>query len=93
MTANYGYTDGSGNYYITINTEACPTCQSHACVAACPERMFAVEPDDYDDLAAMVKREFTKQLKYKCAPCKPLANPPPPPCVAACPAAAITHSW
>ena len=34
MLANYGYSDGSGNYFITIDTEKCNRCGD--CVAACP---------------------------------------------------------
>ena len=93
MIANYGYTDGSGSYYITIHTDSCAACAGHPCVQACPEAMFTVELDDYDDPAAMIKREFLKQLKYKCAPCKPVNDPPTPSCVSACPAGAISHSW
>jgi len=93
MIANYGYTDGSGTYYITINTDACQSCKDTPCVPSCPEKMLTVELDDYDDPAAMVKREFWKQLKYKCAPCKPVADPTPPPCIKACLVKAITHSW
>jgi Fe-S-cluster-containing hydrogenase component 2 len=93
VIANYGYTDGSGSYYITVNTDSCPTCPGQPCVTTCPESMFIVEPDDYDDDAAMIKREFWKQVKYKCAPCKPVDQAQVPPCIAACPAKAISHSW
>ena len=47
MRANYGYTDGSGEWYITIDTNKCDGCR--ACAEACPEGCFAIEVDDYDD--------------------------------------------
>ena len=34
MKANYGYKDGSGEYYITIDTELCNSCSK--CVEVCP---------------------------------------------------------
>lgn len=93
MIANYGYMDGSGEYYITIDTDHCIDCEGHACITACPKDMFVVEPDDYDDDAAMIKGEFRHQVKYACAPCKPVSDRPPLPCMEACPADAISHSW
>ena len=34
MLANYGYKDGAGEFYITIDTDKCIECPDHACVAA-----------------------------------------------------------
>jgi len=93
MIANYGYTDGSGNYFITIDTSHCTACEHHRCITACPERLFIVEPDDYDEMAASIKKEFRHHLKYKCAPCKPVTSRPPLPCISACNLGAINHSW
>ncbi|MBM3327877.1 MAG: ferredoxin [Calditrichaeota bacterium] len=93
MIANYGYTDGSGSYYITIDTDRCATCAEHSCTQACPVGMFVVEPDDYDDDVASIGTTFRHNIKYACAPCKPVANRPPLPCAAACKAGAISHSW
>ncbi len=93
MIANYGYMDGSGEYYITIDTDNCSDCEHHGCVDACPKGMFAIETDDYDDMVATIKEEFRKQIKYACAECKPITDRPPLLCVEACTAGAITHSW
>lgn len=93
MLANYGYSDGSGEYYITINTDGCLGCKDHPCVDACPMGMFEVIEDDYDDLVAMVVDERRRALKYDCSECKPSTNPPPLPCVSACQHDAISHSW
>ncbi|MBM3326483.1 MAG: ferredoxin [Calditrichaeota bacterium] len=93
MLANYGYIDGSGQYYITIDTDKCIACQGHFCVEACPERMFTIETDDYDDNVAVIQDAFRHQIKYKCAPCKPVSSHPELPCIKACTAGAIEHSW
>ena len=93
MIANYGYMDGSGQYYITINTDLCNACDGHPCVMACPVKMFEIEVDDYDDTVATIKKEFRKSIKYSCSPCKPVSDRLPLPCVIACPLNAISHSW
>ncbi|UCD64878.1 MAG: 4Fe-4S dicluster domain-containing protein [Candidatus Zixiibacteriota bacterium] len=93
MKANYGYLDGSGEYFITIDTDHCTECTEHGCVAACPAGLFEIIVDDYDDEVAAIKEEHRKKVKYDCGPCKPVTDRPPLPCIAACPADAITHSW
>lgn len=89
--ANYGYTDGSGNYYIIVNTDKCDGCGK--CVEACPRGILEVITDDYDDRVLAVKQEHHKNLKYACAPCKPTSGTRVLKCQAACPYNAITHSW
>lgn len=89
--ANYGYTDGSGDYYITVDTDKCDGCEK--CVEACSQGVLEVITDDYDDLVALVKEEHRKNLKYVCAPCKPMTGPRELKCQTACPTDAITHSW
>jgi Fe-S-cluster-containing hydrogenase component 2 len=91
LRANYGYTDGSGEWYITIDTNLCDGCAK--CVEACPEKAFICEYDDYDDLVAMVTEEHRKKVKYTCGPCKPIEGGSVEPCHEACPHGAITHSW
>ncbi|MDP6510601.1 MAG: 4Fe-4S binding protein [Dehalococcoidia bacterium] len=91
MLANYGYSDGSGTYYITLDTDKCNGCGD--CVTACPQQMFLVEPDDYDDDKVVIKEAMRKDVKYLCAPCKPTAGPRELPCEATCAPGAIVHSW
>lgn len=96
MLANYGYKDASGDFFITIDTDKCDGCGD--CVSACPAQVFEVVDEDphdpmRDEPVAMVADEKKNKLKYECNPCKPSANQPPLPCVSACPAAAILHSW
>lgn len=93
MIANYGYMDGSGSFFITIDTDKCLTCPDHPCVGACPQGMFAVEVNDYDEAVAVIRAEFRHRVKYACAPCKPVSDRPPLPCQAACVPGAVSHSW
>ena len=95
MKANYGYKDGSGEYYITVDTELCNGCSK--CVEACPENVLEVVENELDPLAeelvARVTDEHRKKIKYSCAPCKPTGEPIALPCVQACEPGALTHSW
>ena len=93
MKANYGYMDGSGEFYITIDTDLCIECGDHSCVKACPSGLFEIIVDDYDDEVAAIKAEHRKKVKYDCGPCKPVSDRPTLPCVAACAPGALTHSW
>jgi ferredoxin len=96
MLANYGYSDGSGAYFITIDTEKCSGCGD--CVSACPASVFDVVDEDPNDPlneepVATVRDDKVKKIRYECAPCKPAGARPELPCVAACEPGAITHSW
>ncbi len=95
MIANYGYKDGSGDFFIAIDTDKCDGCGD--CVPACPNGVFAVGEDPNDPLCdepvAMVTDQERRKLKYTCAQCKPDHDRPPLPCVAACKPMAIEHSW
>ena len=93
--ANYGYSDGSGDWYIRINTKLCNGCAN--CVDACPTGSFELTEDAYDplsgELKASIKAAHRNSIKYDCGPCKPVQDRPPLPCVAVCEAEAISHSW
>jgi len=95
MKANYGYKDGSGDYFIAIDTDKCTGCKD--CVSACPYGVMVVGADENDPLSdkevAFVNRAERKKIKYTCAPCKPSTNRQPLPCIVACKPGAIAHSW
>ena len=93
MKAHYGYKDGAGDFFIIIDTDKCVACEEHGCATACPEGVLEIITDDYDDVVAAVAADHRKKIKYSCAPCKPDLNRPPLPCMTACKADAITHSW
>ena len=95
MIANYGYKDGSGKYFISIDTDKCNGCGD--CVPVCPAGVLEIRENDFDPLAeekmAVVTEEQRKKIKYSCAPCKPTAGHRDLPCVSACGLNAISHSW
>lgn len=96
MLANYGYSDGSGDYFITIDTQKCDACG--ACVVACPSNVLVTVDEDPNDPenegpVVVAHAESVRKLRYECDPCKSATNQAMPPCVAACKASAIWHSW
>ena len=91
MLANYGYKDGSGEYFIAIDSDKCNGCK--ACVEVCPANVLEMITDDYDDFVVAVTDEQRKKIKYACAPCKPVGSSAPIPCEKACELGAIKHSW
>ena len=92
MQAHYGYEDGSGRYYITVDTELCTGCTD--CLPACPAGVFEmIEEDPIDErMVAAVTDAHRKQIKYSCNPCKPSGYTSLP-CVEACEPNALIHSW
>ena len=95
MKANYGYNDGSGDFFITIDTDRCDGCRR--CVPACPAGVLEVGPDPNDPLrdepVAFVTDAHRRKAKYSCGPCKPVAGRTALPCMKSCPRDAIEHSW
>lgn len=95
MLAHYGYKDGSGEYFIVIDTDKCNGCGD--CVPVCPASVLEIGPDENDPFreepVAKVTEEQRKKIKYSCAPCKPERDRGELPCMAACEPDAITHSW
>jgi ferredoxin len=95
MIANYGYKDGSGEFFVSIDTDKCNGCGD--CVEACPYQVLMIGEDPHDPFregpVALVREEQRKKLNYLCASCKPVSNRPPLPCVTACKSGAIVHSW
>ncbi|MFX1378170.1 MAG: 4Fe-4S binding protein [Promethearchaeota archaeon] len=92
--ANYGYKDGSGEFFITIDTDLCNSCGK--CVEVCPEGVLEMAENELDPLGdeiiATVSEEHRKKIKYSCAPCKGGATKELP-CIKACEPGAISHSW
>lgn len=94
MIANYGFKDGSGDWFVIIDTDKCDGCRK--CVEACPASVLEVSDDEFDPFreepVVKVKEEERKKVRYSCAPCRPGFGQEPPPCVVACETRAISHS-
>jgi Fe-S-cluster-containing hydrogenase component 2 len=94
MQAFYGYKDGSGEWFIIIDTDRCDGCGR--CVEACPAGSLEVGEDAFDPLSekpvARVREGERKKIRYTCAPCQPGYGEAPAPCVAACQSGAISHT-
>ena len=91
IRAHYGYADGSGDYYITIDTDKCDGCG--ACVHVCPKEVFEIIVDDYDESKAAVKHELVTKIGYVCPGYNRRCINEEANCHKACLAGAIEHSW
>jgi Fe-S-cluster-containing hydrogenase component 2 len=95
MRAHYGYKDGSGEYFIVVDTDKCDGCGR--CVSACPCGVFEVGEDENDPFrettVAKVSESHRKKIKYSCASCKPGSGKKSLPCLESCAPGAIGHSW
>jgi Fe-S-cluster-containing dehydrogenase component len=97
MKAYYGYKDGSGTFYIIVDTDKCDGCGK--CVDICRDRGDILElvENEFDPFEGgymvAVKEEVKNKIKYVCAPCKPVGVEEPPPCIAVCDRGAIEHTW
>ena len=94
MIANYGFKDGSGDWFLAIDTDKCNSCGK--CVEVCPAHILETGEDEYDPFrdepVAKVKTSERKKLRYSCAPCQPGYGQKSPPCILACERGAISHS-
>lgn len=95
MIANYGYKDGSGEFFISIDTDLCNGCEK--CMEVCTWGVMVVAEDENDplndELVAKVSEEHRKKIKYSCAQCKPQSRDSTEPCILSCEVQAIKHSW
>jgi Fe-S-cluster-containing hydrogenase component 2 len=92
MIMHYGYSDGSGDYYITFDTDKCNGCGK--CVKICPQSAIQLETlfiDLEDKVVASLTEVQRKKIKYTCSPCKPEKNNAP--CVIACESKAVKCTW
>jgi predicted CoA-substrate-specific enzyme activase len=90
VKVQYGYTDGTGDYYITIDTGRCNGCGE--CISSCPGGIFVFEENGAQP-RVRVKEEARKKLAFFCpgaAACHPVNGSN---CHRACAKGAISHSW
>jgi len=92
LITHYGYIDGSGEFYIVIDSDKCSGCGS--CIQVCPQSALQLESmfiDLEDKTVASVTEEHRKKIKYTCASCKPESGKTP--CILACKTGAIKAVW
>ena len=87
----YGYSDGTGNYFITIDTELCDGCGE--CVKACPADIFIVDKDDDGQPKSKVKEEARKKLAFLCPGFQSCSRKNQANCHSVCQKDAVNHSW
>ena len=86
----YGYSDGTGDYFITVDTAKCDACG--LCVDVCPEHILTMVREDGRGPYAAVKDELRKKLAYVCPGMK-ACGAKDKNCHKACARDAIKHSW
>jgi Fe-S-cluster-containing hydrogenase component 2 len=92
VLTHYGYIDGSGEYFIIIDSDKCNGCGK--CVQQCPKSALEkiTEFIDLEDKTiAGIKQEYRKKISYTCAQCNPQENKTP--CVLSCEQGAILCVW
>ncbi len=93
MIVNYGYMNGSGEFFISIDTDKCAGCSDKLCVVNCPEGILEIFIDDFENEIVGVKEEHRNKIKYSCGPCKTPSGERELACQKLCPFDAIQHSW
>jgi predicted CoA-substrate-specific enzyme activase len=91
MKVQYGYSDGTGEYFITIDYNLCDGCGE--CAAQCPAGIFAMEKDGVSRPRAVVNEESRKKLAILCPGVSACPLGEGTNCQSICRANAITHSW
>ena len=91
MKVHYGYTDASGDYFLTVDGRVCDGCGK--CVPACPAAVLEMGKTDHGVPQAMVKELVRKKLAVVCPGHKLCKSQREVTCETACPKQAITHSW
>ncbi|MBI4285282.1 MAG: 4Fe-4S binding protein [Chloroflexi bacterium] len=91
LKIHYGYNDGTGDYFITIDTGRCDGCGK--CVPVCPAGVFLVASENGSQPKAMVKEELRKRLAFACPGYQHCRSKLVQNCQVVCERAAISHSW
>jgi predicted CoA-substrate-specific enzyme activase len=91
MKISYGYSDGTGEYYITLDTSRCDGCGK--CVGACPAGNIEAARNDQGQPKARVKDTVRKKIHITCPGYKACSASNPVNCHSSCPNDAISHTW
>jgi ferredoxin len=87
----YGYNDGTGDYYITINREQCDGCGK--CASVCPEAVFEIVQEDGRKPKARVVETVRKRLSNICPGYRSCSSKHTDNCRSACHKDAISLTW
>jgi len=87
----YGYSDGTGEYFITVDNAHCNGCGK--CVPVCPGNVLAMAPDDTGQMKAVVREEVRQSLAFACPGFEACNRTHPANCHTVCPGGAISHTW
>jgi len=88
---SYGYSDGTGEYFITVDGSRCNGCGE--CVTACPGGVFTLSPDGAGELRAVVREAVRRSLAFACPGFESCRRANALNCHSVCPADAISHTW
>jgi ferredoxin len=91
MIIHYGYEDGSGRYYVSIDAEKCDACR--ICIENCPQKALKLDMVmlDLDDKhVAVVHEDHRKKIQYTCGTCHKQKAVH---CIRACKKGAIATTW
>jgi predicted CoA-substrate-specific enzyme activase len=91
MKIQYGYSDGTGEYFITVDTSLCSGCGE--CVEVCPAFLFALETNDAGNDKAVIKEEHRKKIASLCPGADACRESNGKNCQSVCQPQAISHSW
>lgn len=91
MKIHYGYSDGSGDYFITVDNELCDGCGK--CVTACPEKILELGKTEDGKTRAVVAENVRKKISYQCPGFSRCSRSHEINCHSVCEKNAINHSW
>lgn len=91
MKVNYGYSDGTGEYFITVDEGICNGCGD--CVPACPSGIFTLAKNDTGQLKAKVRDEVKTRLALLCPGFNACREKTRLNCHRVCSKDALSHSW
>jgi ferredoxin len=91
MIIHYGYEDGSGRYYVSIDADMCDACND--CIAQCPQKIIKIDTvmiDIDDKEVAVVDDSYRRKIKDTCGACHKQHEIH---CIRACTKGAIATTW
>lgn len=91
MIVHYGYTDGTGDYFITVDSGLCNGCGD--CVEACPAGILILGREDGNQPKAELKEEARKKLALLCPGFRSCSHAREINCHSVCAKNAISHTW